>query len=206
MSKGDPTPRKAHRRQPRLKLAVWGNPLARNIDRTEATLFVCALWIWFLALPVLATIGSSWHSDLSQASADQERDRTKTTALLLEDAPPYLSGELGAAVVELPRAKAQWVGPDRSEHTGTVPSAGRGRSGDRVPIWVDQVGNITDPPLDGTTATAIVVLATAGAWISFGALLGSVVMALGHRFNRQRLANWDRDWQRIEPLWSGRSR
>ena len=39
-------------------LRVWGNPLARGVDRAEAILIVGLFMIWLLTLPLIATVAS----------------------------------------------------------------------------------------------------------------------------------------------------
>jgi hypothetical protein len=188
----------------RLALAVWRNPLARGTDRTEAAVVILMFSIWLLALPLAATAGSLYWQDVSALAADQLHTRTQTTATLTENAADFMYSASGNPISGQVLASARWVAPDGSERTGIINAAGGVGTGDAQQIWVDPKGHVTDAPLSGTAAAALLMLITAGAWLTLSVLLGAGWLTVRWRLNRRRLDTWDHEWQRIEPGWSGR--
>jgi hypothetical protein len=193
-----------HPRRRRLTLDVWRNPLARGVDRAEATLLILAIGMWLLAVPVLAAAGSVCWPDVAAAAADQQRTRSSAPAVLAADAVDFVFGEHGIPISGHVPVPARWVTPDGSERTGTVSATGGAKSGDTVQVWIDRSGNPTAAPITTTAAATLVILTAAGAWLALGALLGASWLIVRWRLGRRRLADWDRDWQRVEPRWSGR--
>jgi hypothetical protein len=58
--------------------------------------------------------------------------------------------------------------------------------------------------MSNTAAAMLVLLAAVGTWLLLGALFGSLVLGVRWRLNRRRMADWEHNWQDIEPRWSGR--
>jgi hypothetical protein len=189
----------------RLTLAVWRNPLARSVDRTEATLVILAIGIWLLTLPMVAVAGSMWWADASATAADQQANRASISAVLTADAADFAFSELGNPISGQVPVPAGWIAPDGSGHSGTIITGGGAKRGETVQIWVDRSGNLAAPPMSNTAAMMLVVLAAVGTWLLLGAMLGSIVLGVHWRLNRRRMADWEHDWQDIEPRWSGRN-
>jgi len=184
---------------------AWHNPLARAADRAEAIARVLLTAVWLCAIPVMIIVASSvWHG-VSVAAESAQQSRIATTAQLLEDAPAMTADDQGVVAYQLVQVAARWVAPDGSERTGTVPAAG-GRSGDRIEVWVDRSGEITPAPVPLSTSAVLIITVTVGAVLAWGALLMAAQFLIRGRLDRRRIAGWDIEWQRIEPLWSGRSR
>jgi len=184
---------------------AWHNPLARAADRAEAIARVLLTAVWLCAIPVMIIVASSvWHG-VSVAAESAQQSRIATTAQLLEDAPAMTADDQGVVAYQLVQVAARWVAPDGSERTGTVPAAG-GRSGDRIEVWVDRSGEITPAPVPLSTSAVLIITVTVGAVLAWGALLMAAQFLIRGRLDRRRIVGWDIEWQRIEPLWSGRSR
>ncbi len=66
-------------------------------------------------------------------------------------------------------------------------------------VWEVQSGNLTGTPMGSMAAAILVILASADAWLTVGVLLGMCWLTVSRRLNRQRLADWDRGWARVEP-------
>ncbi|WP_128978456.1 Rv1733c family protein [Streptomyces roseicoloratus] len=103
-------------------------------------------------------------------------------------------------------APAVWEYPDDVRRSGTVDVPPRTPQGRTLTIWVDDRGSPARPP--GSTAdlalTALVGgTAVAGAVVASGAGLLTLVR---RRCEGRRLAAWEREWEQVEPVWSGRLR
>lgn len=205
MSTANPRSTDDRRRLRRFTFAVWGNPLARTADRTEATLAILVVGIWLLALPIVAAGGSLWWPEASAAAMEEQHTRVSTSAVLTANAADFLLSAQGNPISGQVPVPARWVALDGSERTGTVSATGGAKSGDTVQVWVDRSGNLAAAPMSSTGAAILVVVAATGAWLAIGALLATCWLTLRWRLNLRRLARWDDDWKRVEPQWSGRS-
>lgn len=184
---------------------AWQNPLARAADRAEATARVLLTAVWLCTIPVMIIVGSSvWHS--VSVAAESQQSRVATTAQLSEDADFTITDDQAMVTYQLVRAAARWVAPDGSERTGTVTTSAGGHTGERVEIWVDRTGDVTQPPVPQSTSAVLIITVTVSAVLAWGALLMAAQSLIRGRLDRRRFADWDVDWRRIEPLWSGRSR
>ncbi|MFB7865072.1 hypothetical protein [Streptomyces sp. NPDC056069] len=102
-------------------------------------------------------------------------------------------------------AKAVWSYPKGVPRSGTVDVPARTPRGRAVTIWVDDAGAPARPP-GGTADRAVTALAggIATAGIATGA--GAGVVLLRRRSRAGGSADLEREWQRVEPVWSGRLR
>lgn len=162
-------------------LAVWRNPLARGTDRPGAGVAMLLIFVWLFMLPVVAAAGSLRWEKISLIAADEQRTHTQS-------------------------ATACWGAPDGSERIGTIDTAGEAKTANTEQIWVDGSGNVSTPPMTGTSGAVLLILVSVAAWLMLGTLLGAVWLAVRWRLNRGRLAAWDSAWQQVEPQWSGRQR
>lgn len=101
-------------------------------------------------------------------------------------------------------APAVWEQPEHVRRSGTIHVPPRTPPGRIVTIWVDDAGSPTRPPgsvadraftsLSGGTAAAGAV----------GVTGAGAVFLLRRRSEGHRLDAWEREWEQVEPLWSGR--
>ncbi|MFI9297129.1 Rv1733c family protein [Streptomyces gardneri] len=174
--------------------------LPRTPARRVALVFV--LMIAVICGAVVA--GSLWTAG---AKADRERavhshQVTATTTGPAKD-PPVATrfGSKPQAV-----APAVWEQPEHVRRSGTINVPPQTPQGRALTIWVDDAGAPTRPPgdvadraftsLSGGTAVASLVGATGTA----------VVFLVRRRTEGHRLAAWEREWEQVEPVWSGRLR
>jgi len=191
-------------RPKRLALALWGNPLARPTDRVEAVVAISLILLWLFTIPIFAVAGSVLGSEATAVAEQQQHQRTKTIAQLVEDAPEVVFSSRGIPITEQVPVAARWMAPDGSDRTGTITTASALGAGDRVPVWVDRTGDVTDPPTDPTAAGLLGAGGTAVSWLIWGAALAGVAFVHRRLVGRRRLAQWAQKWQGIEPIWSGR--
>ena len=76
--------------------------------------------------------------------------------------------------------------------------------GSTVRVWVDRGGTAVGPPLTRTRAVA-------DGWFVGGMAVTSVATGafvaragMRHVLDRRRFAQWDAEWDLVEPLWTGR--
>ncbi|MER5209008.1 hypothetical protein [Streptomyces sp. NPDC002825] len=103
-------------------------------------------------------------------------------------------------------APAVWEQPAHVRRSGTIHVPPKTPPGRTVTIWVDDAGSPARPP-GGTADRALTALsggiAVAGA---VGVTGAGVVLLVRRRSEGHRLAAWEREWERVEPVWSGRLR
>jgi len=182
------------------------NPICRRSDRIEAAVLAACCAAMLIAMAVGVSVGA-------QAAARSERRasaaRTSTQphqVVLLADAPATsrLGTDPAVAADDQP-VLARWH-TAAGVRTGTVRVGAGTPAGTRVTIWFNAHGQQSTPPesrlgtvLDGIGPGLAVTLETAG-----GAL---VAVLLTHvLLNRRRFKDWEREWLRVEPLWTRRPR
>ncbi|MEV4611613.1 hypothetical protein AB0K43_03290 [Kitasatospora sp. NPDC049258] len=180
------------------------NPLSRHSDVQRSRIAIAltlALAISF-ALAMLVSL-SVLRIDQRQARYEgQHRHRTiaTTVAAAAPDEPGARTGTGGF------HAQAVWRLPPATRGSGPVEVAPAAGAGTEVAVWVDDHGRAVPAPLPGTEVVTRAVLAGAGALaaLSGAALTGYL---LGCRvIGRTVSAAWEKEWEGVEPRWSGRPR
>ncbi len=179
------------------------SPLRRTTDRIEAAVTVILVVLAVLVVPAAIIIArGTYHRELTEAAA-MATHRTSVTAVLLTDAQLQhaSSAERNSATTAL----ARWQLPHGQQRSAPLWVGADRHVGDRVPIWIDQHGNRTDPPETPRfmLATALVIGAelVLGGWVLLWALWWILCSVL----NRINATWWDAQWARTGPGWSRRT-
>jgi hypothetical protein len=190
------------------RFTLGSGPLKRRSDRCQVIgRFVVALS--FLLAPLLAVAAATATTVHLQAVAESEAaERSRTHAVLLEDAPARTraSTDYGVHSSSTVPVRAEWPVADGTSREGTVLVPPRTPLGTAVPVWVNRQGNPTRAPLDragipGSTA-ATGALALIGVPMATWTLYAFLCLALdAHRERR-----WAQDWAAVEPVWNSRLR
>ncbi|AWZ03407.1 MULTISPECIES: hypothetical protein [unclassified Streptomyces] len=142
-----------------------------------------------------------WNVDSRTAleQAEHVHRITATTVGAAERAPDAWTGGAADSV-----AQAAWQFPSATRHTGLVKVQPKTPAGRPVAIWVDDTGRtVHGSPSAGERAfAAMTVGATAAALIALTA--AGVVHLRLRTIEARSLSMWERDWERLEPGWSGR--
>ncbi|WP_028927877.1 Rv1733c family protein [Pseudonocardia acaciae] len=178
-----------------------GGSLARPGDRIEA--LVLAL----LLAAGLATVGlGAWagNATADALSAGPRAGEYAATATATEASYPVI-GPGSDAVAPMRRVPVAWPTPDGATGHGTVLLHRDVAAGEPVPVVVDTTGRPRTGHEPGgrtpVTLTVAVPSVLAG-WL----LLALLWLATESVVARRRASAWEAEWERIEPLWSGRSR
>ncbi|MFD0367991.1 hypothetical protein [Streptomyces sp. NPDC127114] len=101
-------------------------------------------------------------------------------------------------------APAVWEQPEHVRRSGTIHVPPRTPPGGIVTIWVDDAGSPARPP--GSAADRALTSLTGGtaAAGAVGVTGAGVVFLVRRRSECHRLAAWEREWEQVEPVWSGR--
>lgn len=184
--------------------AVWGNPLARDVDRRQAGLRMVLITLWVLVIPIAAVVGYLVSSDGLAKVHTQARDRVATTAVLTEPAPAMVFTASGVPVLGTTPVAARWEAPDGTTHHGNIPAQAGSVVGTTVDIWTDRSAAPAEAPLSSTGAVVTGILVTVFMTLFWGLLLAGVLKFCARTFDHRRSAEWDRDWARVAPLWCRR--
>ncbi|MFF0160385.1 hypothetical protein ACFYRY_23070 [Streptomyces sp. NPDC005263] len=110
----------------------------------------------------------------------------------------------GSAVDDKQTVRVSWTGKDGRQQTGTAHVPLDKTPGSTVRIWVDREETVQGPPMSAGNANSTGWLT--GGLTAVAVYAGFVTGRKGMRLvlNRRRYAQWDAEWDRVEPLWSAR--
>ncbi|MFE5481019.1 hypothetical protein [Streptomyces sp. NPDC056527] len=146
---------------------------------------------------------------LWKASAEADRElaahRHRVTATTTDRAvDPSSATRYGAQPHSL--ASAAWEYPDDVRRSGTIQVPPQTPAGRALTIWVDDTGRQTRAP-GNAAQRAFTSLAGGAAAAGVVGASGAAAVALVRRGTQARsLAAWEREWEQVEPVWSGRLR
>lgn len=174
-------------------------PTDRARTRLRRLVVAAVAAVLLLALPV-GVLAHGWEQN---RSADAAARLVPVVGQVLpppdaSQAPPV--DPLGVALTS--SATVRYVAPDGRVRTTLVPVTAEDPT--LMTLWVDRAGNPGEPPsAPGVARNVGIVLAITWIVVALAALFLMTITV------RMRLAEadseqWDREWARVEPLWSGR--
>ncbi|MEU6379906.1 hypothetical protein [Streptomyces sp. NPDC046909] len=186
----------------RTKKRLWrwrSNPLRRHTDVVEAWI-VLAVWVAVVVGGTLAGLVTAHAAD--EVFARQRAERHPVQAVLLTDVPAATA--LGGTKGRL-SAKVRWTASDGSVRSGkTLVDTGQ-KAGSKVVVWTDRQGKLTtEPPSPAAAMAEAGILGLAAALALAGVVTGTGAVAR-YRLGRQRLDEWGREWDLVEPRWGHRT-
>jgi hypothetical protein len=169
-----------------LRRLVARNPLLRASDRLEAAALLVLLIVTVLAVPIAGAVGTAVYDARIHAFAAQrpfvhEVDATATGDTTISRVP-YQSSFL---------TPLKWHFEGR-DHTDAVFTPKAMKTGQDIPIWVDETGTPTAAPRSGDDAVAEGAIIALGLWATVAGACGAALALLQHRLVRLRHAGWDR--------------
>jgi hypothetical protein len=176
------------------------NPLIRPSDRLETWIRRFLMLVLVLGLPVAAlSAGLTAYESSMRTVQAQSTERQEVNARLK-------SSVKGATADGKQQAEVRWTDDNGKVRTGTTLVKSGTPEGATVPVWLDRQGTITSPPM--TTLTARTNGWFVGGMAAVGVVGGFFAARAGTRrvLDRRRYAQWDTEWDRVEPLWSARFR
>ncbi|WP_410588835.1 hypothetical protein [Amycolatopsis sp. lyj-23] len=179
----------------RRRLLPGRNPLARVGDRVEALLLLLAIAGAILAIPFAAAVGSETYAAQTARASQERTTRHPATAVSLAAASGQSYGTDGAgAPVDQTTVPAAWFDARGTRHTGDVLTDAGSPAGTRVPVWLDQHGELTTEPLTASTSAADGVFAAILLWAAVTGGLVGLYAAVRFVLSRLHAAAWDRAW------------
>ncbi|MET9142838.1 hypothetical protein [Streptomyces sp. NPDC004042] len=179
------------------------NPLRRRTDLLQAWIGLGLLLTALAASPTAMFLaGDAAHRHYADTAARQERTRSRTTAVLVHDAPRHPEPGSPEARRTRYRVEVRFTDPEgrsRLGHTRVPPGL---RAGSAVPIWTDHHGRVTAEPL--TTAQ---IRSKCMGWALLASLTVTALTAAAHTTTtrlllRRNLTAWDEAWAGTGPRWT----
>ena len=187
------------------RMGMDANPLRRGCDRAEAWLRLGLVLVFLIASPLAAFGLGHLTNDASIRAARAEAANEHQVAAVLLHRVSHNSDDPLYSTSELAWAQARWTAPDGRRRVGEVPAAVGSRAGRRVPIWVNDVGQLVYPPIgQGQIASRVIAVVALTPAILAIILLG-VGWLIRRLLDRRRIAGWATEWSAVEPLWTKRT-
>lgn len=180
------------------------NPLRRRSDVVEAWAALIVAVLLLVGAPLAGTVAARWaHSEAEATATAQRADRHSVRAEVVGAEPDRVPAAQSGRTHGY-RTTVRWTEPGQETRTATARVPAGTRHGDSVEVWFDSRGRNVAPPPDALSVWQYTV--TMGVCGTGGAvaliLLGRSVA--GHVATRHRLAEWEEEWTRTEPVWTRR--
>jgi hypothetical protein len=159
------------------------NPLLRRADRIEALVTLVALVVSLIAIPVTGVVGATTHDARERIYAQEASERHAVVATV---AYTGIDGAVRTYV------QARWP-VAAGERTGSLELSTAAKVGDRTEIWVDEDGNLVDPPTPAWHAVGDAVAAAEATLLIVGIAMTSLLLGVRSRLDRARDAQWERE-------------
>jgi hypothetical protein len=161
---------------------------------------------FLISPPIAVALTTATTVHLQNVAEAEAADRSRTHAVLLEDADPSALGYSGQgdSLDRTVPARAIWTTPDGTSRKGTVVVAPGTSAGASVLVWIDRDGDVTSAPRDPAdvsgAAAAFAVFPLIGVPLAAWTLYAVLCFALdAHRQRR-----WETVWAEVEPDWHSR--
>ncbi|MDI3406864.1 Rv1733c family protein [Streptomyces cavernicola] len=184
-----------HERSGPTRTGSWAGSLGRGAVRLVLTVaVVCGV----VAAGLLWDAGA--RADRERAAHLHEVRATTTRQVAVTAVGPW-SGARSQSV-----AAAVWEYPAGVRRSGTVEVPPQTPKGHAVRIWVDDRGVPSGSP--GSTGDRVLTTFAGGLTAAAAAAASGMGVAClaRRRTESRRLVAWEREWEQVEPVWSGRLR
>jgi hypothetical protein len=174
----------------------------RSTDRVEEVAALVVILLGMAVVVASAVLGVRTHGALVDRVEYQAAHRSVVSAVLTEDPPP-VSADRPPGSVRAPAA-ARWTDANGREHTGVIPAPGYARAGSAVELWISVDGEPAERPMSAGEAELVAWVAGILVLLGGAALLRVLWMAVVRSTASVNDRAWTREWERVEPWWSGR--
>ena len=151
--------------------------------KTETAVDGVLMAAWMVASPLVAYAAGRWaHATLSREARAQRAALRQVPATLLQPAPVRRADGT-------PGVLAQWRLPDGTLRTGPVSAPGGTAAGSTVMVWVNQAGDLADPPMRQADIANGTELVQGSAAALFAVALAVIGRQAHHSFDRRQTAS-----------------
>jgi hypothetical protein len=189
---------RAGRRRPPLDLPPSRR---RGTDLLEQAAAWVLTSLGLLLVVAALVVGFRVGADGMERVRTQAAERTPVTVELLDDVPHAPTDATTGPPVPMP---VRWIGADGAEHTAVAPVTGPGTTGSHVTVWFDRSGQPVTRPLRESEAIVVAVLEAIGLLVAGTVPLVFAGLGVRSWIAARNYARWEREWELVEPVWSGR--
>ena len=151
--------------------------------KTETAVDGVLMAAWMVASPLVAYAAGRWaYATLSREAQAQRATLRQVPATLLQPAPVRRADGTRGML-------AQWRLPDGTLRTGSVSAPSGTAAGGTVMVWVNQAGDLADPPMRQADIANGTELAQGSAAALFAVALAVIGRQAHHGFDRRRTAS-----------------
>ncbi|MFE9816984.1 hypothetical protein [Streptomyces sp. NBC_00236] len=148
--------------------------------------------------------GAVWKT-AARADTDVAAHRHRVIATTTDRAGVAPAARYGATPLSI--APASWQYPGHVPRSGSIHVRAGTPKGNKVAIWVNDAGTYqaqSPPSLSQRVFTSMAV--GGGAAGVVGLTAAAAVLLVRRRAMGRRLVAWEREWEKVEPVWTGRLR
>jgi hypothetical protein len=161
-----------------------GTPPRSRSDRKETAVFGTLMTVFLGGSPFVAYAAGRWISARLSGKAEVQQASLRQVPATLLQASPRCSGHGAGAGRDTP---AQWRAPDGQLRTGPVSAPGGTTAGGTVRVWVNQEGDLADPPMQETKIANRTELVQGLAAALFAVGLGAIGQQARRRLDQRRI-------------------
>jgi hypothetical protein len=180
----------------------------RCVDRVEDVVIWMLISLSLLTVVLAAMVAARRYGGEMHRVDIETRERTQVQAVLLEPSRKLLVADDRAQVMQqIPTlVPVRYTAPDGTARQADTLVIGGRPAGTTVPVWVDRSGMITRSPIRWLDALQHAGLDAAGVLALGAVVLGGIWSGFRAWVRRLTMARWEREWEQVEPQWSGRAR
>ncbi|WP_405833378.1 hypothetical protein [Streptomyces sp. NBC_00105] len=178
------------------------NELRRPVDRTRRRWNIAFVLSFLVALSCGVVVTTAVWDAESRTAREAARHRHRieaTTVGAVERAVSNRSGGTSRTV-----APAVWEYPAAHQHSDTISVPFGTPAGRTVTIWVDDEGLEAQAPSAEAQRVLTAAVAGLGSFSLLALATGAVVRLRLLHVETRSLAQWEHEWEAVEPRWSGR--
>jgi hypothetical protein len=188
------------------RLGLGSNPLRRKWDRIEGAALAAVIVAVVMMVPLAVWSGARVHAQGLHEVEAQTGSRHQAEAVLLANAPADDRGDAGPFVAIKQQVAARWYSPDGTQRVGQIEVDAGTKGASRIPVWLDQKGQLVGAPLTPNHAAERAVYAGIGTQLGAVMALVFLFRLFCRRLDRHRLSWWEAEWARVAPQWTRRGR
>lgn len=162
---------------------------------------------WLLSVVAVLGLGVALVVGLSAFAAGMERARVESAtripvgATLVADAPLASDSFTGMPLVQVP-STVTWTAPDGTRRVGTATVGVGTRAGATISVWLTGDSEMTSAPATPAGAVGLGVATGLAVLVMDACVIAAAWPAARRVTLALNVRTWEREWERVEPLWS----
>lgn len=168
------------------------NPLRRRTDLFEPIALLLVVLIAAAAAVLAFSVAQNELTARLAVVQQEQTSRHQVVASVIAELPGSAPGHRPVTV--------HWGQPP-DDHFGVLDLPNRVPAAGTIPVWLDDRGQLTGPPLTRGDATQAAGLAGAGVLLG-SALVTTLALLISRAWiQHRRLLAWEAEWAKVEPQW-----